>query len=55
MMKNEIPEKDLEYTKWMLDVFDKDYPEPKCNICGRVIYCGAGSLCNQDPCGLKNS
>jgi hypothetical protein len=59
MKKKEIPEqalerarKALENTKWMLDVF-KDAPEPVCNICGRVIYCGVNSLCSREPCGLK--
>ena len=45
-------QKALEETKWMLDVF-KDAPEPKCNICGRVIYCGVDNLCGLDLCGLK--
>lgn len=43
-MKNYSPEffKDLE-----------NMPEPKCDICGRVIYCGVNSLCREEPCGLK--
>lgn len=28
-------------------------PEPQCNICGRIIFCGVDELCNEDPCGLK--
>ena len=40
----------------MLKVFETaDIPEPKCNICGRVIYCGVDKLCDLNPCGLKNS
>ena len=45
--------KALENTNKMLDLFDQDFPEPKCNICGRVIYCGVSKLCGLDPCGLK--
>jgi hypothetical protein len=30
-----------------------DEPEPKCNICGRIIFCGVDELCKEDPCGLK--
>lgn len=36
----------------LFEVF-KDMPEPQCNICGRVIYCGVNSMCNENPCGLK--
>lgn len=45
--------KALEETNKMLNLFDTDFPEPKCNICGRVIYCGVDSLCDREPCGLK--
>jgi hypothetical protein len=47
--------KALENTNKMLELFDTDFPEPKCNICGRVIYCGINSLCGNVPCGLKES
>lgn len=33
----------------------EDAPEPKCNICGRVIYCGVDTLCKENPCGLKGT
>lgn len=36
----------------MVEAF-KDAPEPKCDICGRVIYCGVNGLCDRVPCGLK--
>jgi len=45
--------KALEETNKMLVLFNTDFPEPKCNICGRIIYCGVSSLCKEDPCGLK--
>ena len=44
--------KAFERTKELFDAF-KDHPEPKCSICGRVIYCGVNSLCKEEPCGLK--
>lgn len=31
----------------------KNWPEPECKICGRVIFCGINELCKQEPCGLK--
>ena len=39
--------------KRMVEAF-RDMPEPKCNKCGRVIYCGANTLCKEPDCGLKN-
>lgn len=45
----------LERTNKMLTHFDTDFPEPKCSVCGRVIYCGASTLCNEKPCGLQKS
>ena len=35
--------------------FDTDFPEPECSVCGRVIYCGASTLCSEKPCGLQKS
>jgi hypothetical protein len=45
----------LERTNKMLGHFDADFPEPECSVCGRVIYCGASTLCNEKPCGLQKS
>lgn len=39
-----------------LDILLKAFenvPEPKCNTCGRVIYCGLDDLCKEKDCGLK--
>jgi hypothetical protein len=41
-----------EYTDKLFKIFE-DMPEPKCEKCGRVIYCGVNSLCNEKDCGLK--
>lgn len=34
-------------------VADLMEPEPECQICGRVIFCGVDELCKEDPCGLR--
>lgn len=49
----EKAKKALEEVNRMLDLFNVDYPEPKCSICGRIIYCGASTLCKEEPCGLR--
>ena len=37
----------------LCEVFE-NFPEPKCTICGRVIYCGdLEKMCGNIPCGLK--
>lgn len=35
------------------NIADLEEPEPKCDICGRIIFCGVDELCKLDPCGLK--
>lgn len=37
----------------LVDNAHLEEPEPKCDICGRIIFCGVDELCKADPCGLK--
>ena len=51
MDMTEKAKKALDEINKLIKIAD-DYPEPKCSICGRIIYCGVSTLCKEKPCGL---
>ena len=51
-IKQNAPIGDTSRIEELISIF-KEYPEPICDKCGRVIYCGKNNLCEDTDCGLN--
>lgn len=52
-MKKILDNSKPQFTKEMLEIFEKVDSDCSCPKCGRVIYCGVSKLCSEIDCGLK--